>query len=496
MKISKWALAFGVASLLFGGQAIAQGRGGSSRAAHGTPARQVDVDYDSYYQQDAGAAPAPPEAESPSDAPAAAADDAEPAATAAKIEDDSAVDCDDCRPKCKSCDPCCGPMADPYKLFDSCLLDRMGTYIGGFVAQSFTWNPDNPRDRFNGPVTFTDRANEYQLNQAYMYAGRDVDTGGSGTDLGGRIDALYGTDHRFTTATGLETNGNGTPKWNSHRFYGLALPQFYGEVGYNDLKVKVGHFYSPVGYFVVPTNQNFFSRLPYTFQYGEPFTHTGLLGTYQMTDKLSVGAGIIRGWDNFDTGNPHAGYLGTMTYQGPNGGTLSFVQVFSRELSQTGAFNNRYLQTLVWIRPLNNRLTHVIHTDFGYQNNALANGRDARWYGINSYLFYKVNNCWTWGLNTEWFRDDAGFRVGGFLPTTNGGALRGLSTARSGYDGTFYQVTFGPNWRPRANPNLLVRSSCSFDWYNGPNNAAGLRPYDDGANRSQVIWATDLIVTF
>ena len=88
------------------------------------------------------------------------------------------------------------------------------------------------------------------------------------------------------------------------------IPQLYGEVAYNDLTVKVGRFYSPVGYYVVGTANNFFPVLPYTFQYGEPFTHTGMFGTYKFSDALTLGGGITHGWDNSDnTGNPHAGGL-------------------------------------------------------------------------------------------------------------------------------------------------------------------------------------------
>lgn len=485
MKISKLAIATAVAGLLSCGSAFAQQRETGAPTRRAATYQEIADEYDSYYadSQEAAAEPA-----SPSDAAAAA----EPAAGDAHASHAGDSSC------CggEGCSSCCD--RDAFKLFDSPTLDCWGVDVGGWVAQGYTWNPDRPADRFNGPVTYPDRSNEYQLNQAWLYVDRPTDTGGCGSDLGGRIDVMYGTGHRFTTSTGLETFGDGTPRWNNdHRFYGLALPQAYAEVAYNDVKVKMGHFISPVGYFTVGTAYNFFQRLPHTYQHGEPFTHTGMLATYQATDNLSLGAGVIRGWDNWDTGNPHAGYLGTATLTGDNGSSLAYVQVFTRERAQTGAFTNRYLQTVVYTRPINKCLTYVFQSDYGWQNNALANGNDAKWFGMNSYWFYKVSDCLTWGLNTEWFRDQGGFRVGGFLPTTDGGSLRGLSTARSGYDGTFYQMTFGPNIRPHGSKNLLIRPSMSLDWYDGQvNNAGGLRPFDDGANRSQWILATDVVWTF
>src|SRR5581483_12191028 len=108
--------------------------------------------------------------------------------------------------------------------------------------------------------------------------------------------------------TGLEDRLN---KYNP--FMNLAIPQAYVETAINDLKVKWGHFISPVGFYTVGTYQNFFNTIPYTYQYGEPFTHTGFLAQYQATDDLNLGAGMTRGWDNFGNFNPGVGYLGTLT---------------------------------------------------------------------------------------------------------------------------------------------------------------------------------------
>ena len=51
------------------------------------------------------------------------------------------------------------------------------------MAQSYTWNTSNPADRFNGPVTWTDRSNDYQVNQFYLYAEKTTNTNGCGIGL-------------------------------------------------------------------------------------------------------------------------------------------------------------------------------------------------------------------------------------------------------------------------------------------------------------------------
>ncbi len=379
---------------------------------------------------------------------------------------------------------------------DDCGGNRLkdnGWVVGGSVVNSFTFNTDAPKDKFNGPVTWTDRSNEWQMNQAWLYLDKPLDPT-KDMDFGGRIDVMYGSNFRFNVATGLEDNING-----SHAFYGLAIPQFYTTAKYCDWTIKSGHWISPVGYFGVDMSQNFFNTLPITYQYGEPFTHTGSIATYTVNDTLSVGAGIIRGWDNFDNTTPNLGGIATVNKTFEDGGTLAYVGLLTQEQNQVLDFKKRYLQTLVYSKGVTDRLTYVGQSDFGWQKDAMAaNGKDAYWYGLNQYLIYKMNDCWSFGANFEWFRDEEGFRVGGFLPNTYavpGSKVRGLSTARSGYRGNFYQITVGPKWTPTK--NFMVRPNLRFDWFDGEiDNAGGLKPFDDGLKNAQTILGTDFVVTF
>ena len=58
--------------------------------------------------------------------------------------------------------------------------------------------------------------------------------------------------------------------------------------------MKLGHFYSILGYESVTAPDNFFYSHSYLFQYGEPFTFTGLLGTTKLGD-FTIQAGMTRG---------------------------------------------------------------------------------------------------------------------------------------------------------------------------------------------------------
>ena len=469
MRISMLALAGAVAGCLSVPAAYAQSMPGKY-----APLQPPAYEYNSYYAQDfdeqAGAKERGVEGEPDPMARVAPADDGEES-----FGNGAGT----------FLNPCCD-LGEECRLFDSCCLESYDTVIQGWIAWNpFIWNTTNPADRFNGPVTFTDRSNTAQMNQLYLFGEMATDTGGYGWDFGGRIDLLYGSDARFTQAGGLET-------WNTNRFYGLALPQCYGEVAYNDLKVKIGHFYAPVGYEVVTAPGNFFPSVPYTFQYGEAFTMTGFIANWQANEDVNIGLGGYNGWDNFTpAGNPN--YSGVLTYAEnfQDGAAFAYSGTLGNEPNAAGGFSNRYVQTLVYSRPLtgiSDRLTYVGQTDFGYQNDALAAGGDAYWYGLNQYLFYTVSDCMSYAVRAEWFRDQNGFRVGGFQQP------RGLPNNRSGYLGSFYEVTFGANYKYSA--NTVLRPYVRFDWFSGTSPAANLLPFDSGFGNSQTLIGFDWITLF
>lgn len=105
-----------------------------------------------------------------------------------------------------------------------------GWSLTGWLDAGATANADNPRTRYNGPVTFNDRG-RVQGNQVYMSFGREADNGSCGIAFGGQADVMFGTDYLFSQSAGLELHDNFARHWNrSGEQYGLALPQFYGEV--------------------------------------------------------------------------------------------------------------------------------------------------------------------------------------------------------------------------------------------------------------------------
>ena len=468
MKLSRMAITFAAVSMFWASAAWAQ-------VGLQQP---VSTTFDAYYAQDESPSPSDPKKE------------AAPGADASAGCSSSCGQCDRCRRSLLPTfpDSCCKdncPDETTWRLFDCWNNSNCyGISVTGFAAQSYTWNPDNPPENFNGPQTFNDRANEYQFNQLYVVMERALQDDCCGWQLGGRVDMMYGTDHRFTVAGGLEDN------WNSRRFYGLAMPQAYAEVGYDNLRVKLGHFYTIIGYEVVPAAENFFLSHAYTMQYGEPFTHTGALFTYSHSSQLEFLAGFDQGWDRWEDDNNRMSFLGGVNWTScDERTTVAGAFTYGDENSAVGGNppDERAMGSVVLKHKLNDRWSYVFQSDAGQQQRGVANGNDAEWYGVNQYVYYNINCCWTAGLRFEWFRDDDGTRVTGLDPAN--------ASSAGGFAGDFYGITLGANYKPNA--NVVFRPDVRWDWYSGPDGTgAAARPYDGGVDSSQTSLAFDVIVLF
>lgn len=349
----------------------------------------------------------------------------------------------------------------------------LGVRWEGWLAQGVTLNTRSPSNRSNFPVTFNDRSNDYQLNQLYLIAERAVRN--DAWSVGGRVDLLYGTDHRYTMARGLEVHGDGSPKWNSED-YGVAMPQLYMEafapIG-PGVNFKMGHFYTILGYESVPAPDNFFYSHAYTKQYGEPFTHTGCLAATEV-GPVKLQAGLTRGWNNWENSNDDYGFLGGMSWTSQDERTsLAFALHTGREEEVLSpATNTRTTYSMVFSHDFYGPWSCALQHDLGIDRGVLQDGSDATWYGVNMYLFREITEQWKFGYRFEWFRDNDGTRV------------------VNGQSADYYQMAWGLNYSP--SDRLRIRPSIRWDWAGSRNS----RPFINGTSNEQLLLDCDVLIQF
>ena len=383
---------------------------------------------------------------------------------------------------------------------------------GGWIQQGATLNPDSPSNRSNAPVLFNDRANDYQLNQLYLFLGKQVRADGYHWDIGGRFDILYGTDARFVTVPGLEEHKDRTPKWNSETDdYGLAVPQAYVDVatplGAFGSTLRLGHFYSFGGYETFTAPDNFFYSHAYTYLYGEPFTQSGAMWFGNFGPSTAGAVAVTTGWDSLLSDGDEWGLRGSLMRK-MNGGrtSLTFNASVGNDFTGISDTNGSRDATRAWAsivmkHTLSRQMHYVLQTDFGHQDDAVVvldgasstvDFDSAQWYSLNQYLIYQLNQAWSAGMRAEWFRDQGNSRVGVPIEYANGGPVF------NGND--YFELTGGVNWRPHSNVTLrnevrwdasTVRSNPAI-----PGGIAGIRPFNDRSDKDQITIGFDLIVLF
>lgn len=379
----------------------------------------------------------------------------------------------------------CNPR-EAWKLPQPCWLQEHKMVLGGWLQQGITVNNQNS-DGFNGPVATNDLAGEYQMNQMWLYLHRPADNGGCGFAWGGHIDIMYGTDGRFGINKGLEDRIYGF----NRETYGIVIPQFYLELAFNDLSVKLGHFAGILDYEAIPGPMNPFYSHSYSYGYTVPQLVTGFLLDYKLNDEWSVQGGVHRGWMQFEDYNDDLDVMAGIKWQSCDKKTEVRYALSSGRQSSPFDDDNRFVSSFVLTHQLTEPLKYVLVQNVGVEKSPLGDGGSAQWYGVNQYLLYTINKCWSANLRAEWMRDDDGLRIAG---PGNVPGIRAWDGA--GYAGDFYEISAGLNWRPTG--NWLVRPEVRWDVYDGPESPkpGNALPFGQGTSDDQLTFAVDAIFSF
>ena len=177
--------------------------------------------------------------------------------------------------------------------------------------------------------------------------------------------------------------------------------------------MKLGHFYTILGYETTPAPENFFYSHSFCLIYGEPVTETGLLAEKKF-GNFKIQAGVTRGWDNWEDNNNDLSFMGGVSWTDDDErSSLAFTMQSGPEQNEPPQnVNFRNIFSLVYQQKFGERFQYVIQYDYGYEERSdVYHLPPAEWIGLNQYLFYTINEQWKAGVRFEWFRDRDGVRL-------------------------------------------------------------------------------------
>ncbi|MCO8121825.1 porin [Stieleria sp. TO1_6] len=358
------------------------------------------------------------------------------------------------------CDSACGcglgsmlgecDLGEQWSLFG----EHCGVSVGGWLQLGY---------HSAGNSLFNSYPDHLQLQQAWLYAEKAIDTS-CGFDIGGRVDYMYGTDSQDTQAFGTDPRGWDN-SWDNGGNYGRAMPQLYVEAGYGDFSVKAGHFYTLIGYEVVTAPDNFFYSHAYTMYNSEPFTHTGVLGTYNVNDRVTAYGGYTMGWDSgFDDNGDN--FLGGLSVAMTDSLTLTYATAIGRfgDLP-LGTPEKGYMHSIVADVAVTDNLQYIFQNDWLDTDDATG-ATVRKTFDINQYLIYSISDCLAVGGRFEWYNQEGVY---------------------SAQESDIYALTTGINYKPHA--NVIVRPEVRWDW--DEDQVAGLEDGD-----KQTTFGVDTIFLF
>jgi Putative beta-barrel porin-2, OmpL-like. bbp2 len=404
---------------------------------------------------------------------------------------------------------------------------------GGTIESGILFNPDSPADGLNFGHLFTDKANTPLLNQILLTVQRPLDPKATGYDFGFKLQAMYGTDARYTHYLGeFDYAINDWSQITPVEAWGIVHTPWLFAGG---IDIKAGQFVTLEGAETIDPTTNYFYSHSYVFNFGIPLVDTGIMTIAHVDPLLDVYLGIVTG-ENTTFGNRQGDNNGAAAFEGGLGlnllgGNLTILATthIGPETADTlanqfacGCNPNsalRYLNDITATWKVNDNLTLITDANYIRDDAFPSSG-----YGVAQYAVYKINDWLSVAGRAEVWRDNGyspnnglthgGFFVGAFpgnfdfvnaeygfpntsfteVPTTYLALTAGLNIAPPIPDGTPFLK--GITFRPEVRYDTSLNGTAPFDGAGGFAGIPGTPGFGAGTKSSQVTFGGDVIAKF
>ena len=283
------------------------------------------------------------------------------------------------------------------------------TSITGFVDGYFDYNFNHPHDYISptaqSPLTplhlFNGPSSEFGLNMAEMIIARPPDA--SASRLGYNFTLGFGT--AMNVVNGSDPGGLGFAQYLKEAYLSYLAPVGKG------LQVDFGKFVTPAGAEVIETKDNWNYSRSLLFYYAIPYYHFGLRAKYAFSDKYSLSAYLVNGWNNVVDNNTGKTY-GLSFGANPNK-KLSFTEncFAGPELTGTNAHWRQLTDTVATYSPTS-KLSLMANFDYGRGDEPTGLTHPVWWSGIAGYVRYAFNDRYAFAGRYEYYNDHNGFTTG------------------------------------------------------------------------------------
>lgn len=268
-----------------------------------------------------------------------------------------------------------------------------------YFQVGYTYNFENTQSQTNELRVFDSKANSFLIDLAQITFSRDAEKGG----VGYKVKASMGQTAKYIHSTGL---GAGT----EHFDLTEAYIDYILDAG-KGIKFRAGKFVTFIGAEVIEAidNPNYSRSL--LFNYAIPFTHTGFMIGYPVSDKFSTNFYLVNGWDNTEDNNKSKSFGLSMTYLPSEFLSITTNLIYGPEQNNSNS-NNRFLLDLIGSLKLTKKLSINLNVDYGIEEGIDPNGKDTDWKGFAIITKYDFNDIFGISIRGEYFKDTDGVRTG------------------------------------------------------------------------------------
>jgi len=257
--------------------------------------------------------------------------------------------------------------------------------VTGFVDTYYTYNFNDPQNKLNGLHVYNPDHNALSLALAELAFEKKPTTD---SRAGFRVDFNFGPAAELTNI--FDPSKDATPS------LGLLEQGYVSFLAGDKIQVDFGKFVTPIGNELVESKDNWNYTRSIQFGWAIPFYHAGARATFTASDKFTLAAYLVNGWNNVVDNNNDKTFIAQAILKPSSKFTLIGNAIVGKEVEDT-----RTLIDGVVILNLSDKLALASEVDFGTEG-------DASWSAFSAYAKLTAGSL-AFTLRGEMMNDEDGW---------------------------------------------------------------------------------------